>query len=990
MTLSTLRCFPLACLLLVVGRALPAQSITAGELVGVVRDTVGDPVNGVRVEIADRETGFRREATTDRSGRFGFRLVPPGDYDLLAEALGYWPTEMRGIRVGSASVTRVDVRIAIAEPPIAERAVVPAPPGGLAGQGGAAWAFEGLELRGLPERRRDAPAVTRYAASADDAFVVEGLPASASVTTIDAVRVTAPMHAEFGAPLANLAFPLSAFRSATLDPANADVEWSGYAGSRLSLHPVRGGRQVLARAWGDWTGAALSRSGDFAPEDLGQNSFRGGLVVSGPITRDTATFVLGFEAQRVEMAVPPAWVGTSLDSALVSTAADSFGVDLGPRLAGRVSAVRAVSGFGRFDWQANANNLLSVFATGASYTTDDPSLGPGRLDARSIAADGNDLAVVATVTSALSGSLGLELRAAFETGRQEYRASDTAATYLTAAPIAFGTDPLLPGRFERTTFRAAESLHLVAGRHRLKLGGGAWFTSYDNTAGVGRVGEFVFSDVDALGSVTGGFTQQVGRSPLARFKTYEFGAWLQDRWQATPGLDLLVGMRLGWERVPVGDISDNAAWQAATGITSDSAKATNLQASPRAALIWDVDDAHRWILRVEGGLYHGDFDPGVMAEALRLVGPIEGRRAVGDLGGWPLAPDSTVAPLRGPILAPLAVGYRAPRTARVSGGLSATLGGGAALHVSGTYRRTESLTRRRDLNLAVGTNGRDQYGRAVYGNLIQLGSALLVEPGSNRRFAEFDEVLSLDFDGYSNYVGLTARLEQRAARFLTLSAGYSYSRTTDNWLGARDGRPGAMLSPFPDSLGGVDWAEGRSDFDIPHRLVLGAELTFPAFRLAGFFRHQSGYPFTPGFREGVDANGDGSFRNDPATVDEAVTGVPDLFAEWDCLRQQVGRTFVERNACRGPTQQTLDLRLVAGPFQIGYPVELVVDALDLLEAKALDVDRALYLVDPNGSVVTDPATGVVTVPLVVNPGFGQPVARYGSGRFLRVGLRVNY
>jgi hypothetical protein len=107
------------------------------------------------------------------------------------------------------------------------------------------------------------------------------------------------------------------------------------------------------------------------------------------------------------------------------------------------------------------------------------------------------------------------------------------------------------------------------------------------------------------------------------------------------------------------------------------------------------------------------------------------------------------------------------------------------------------------------------------------------------------------------------------------------------------------------------------------------------------------------------------------------------------LLEQVGR-FAERNACRGPSVQRLDLRLVLGPFRLGYPLELVVDGLNLLDAEYAEVDRALYLVDPGASLTTDPATGVVTVPLVANPGFGNVIRRFGSGRALRIGIRVNY
>jgi hypothetical protein len=312
-------------------------------------------------------------------------------------------------------------------------------------------------------------------------------------------------------------------------------------------------------------------------------------------------------------------------------------------------------------------------------------------------------------------------------------------------------------------------------------------------------------------------------------------------------------------------------------------------------------------------------------------------------------------------------------------------GSGTVVHASGTYRHTDYLARRFDVNLQFAPTGQDQYGRPIYGNLLQQGSMLTVEPRSNRRFSEFDVVSGLNADGFSTYWDLTARVERHVGRFVTLTASYTYSRTEDNWLSGLGGGTEAQLNPLPFGIGGADWTEGRSDFDVPHRILLGGDVVLGPVRLAAYYRYQSGRAFTPGFRYGVDANGDGSFRNDPAFVDDQLPGLPELFSEWDCLRGQVGR-FAERNACRGPGVHTLDLRLSLALWR----TELVVDGLNLLEPELADLDRALYLVDRNGSITTDPSTGDVTVPLVVNPAFGRPVAQHSPGRTVRIGLRINY
>ena len=117
----------------------------------------------------------------------------------------------------------------------------------------------------------------------------------------------------------------------------------------------------------------------------------------------------------------------------------------------------------------------------------------------------------------------------------------------------------------------------------------------------------------------------------------------------------------------------------------------------------------------------------------------------------------------------------------------------AAVH----YRHTDFLPRRQDLNLLQGKAGVDQYGRPIYGTLVQEGSLIAADPGSNRRFDGFELVSALNADGYSDYWGATGRLHQPVGRFLRLDVSYTYSQTRDNVLwGGYEGIY-SQLSPFP-------------------------------------------------------------------------------------------------------------------------------------------------------------------------------------------------
>jgi hypothetical protein len=346
----------------------------------------------------------------------------------------------------------------------------------------------------------------------------------------------------------------------------------------------------------------------------------------------------------------------------------------------------------------------------------------------------------------------------------------------------------------------------------------------------------------------------------------------------------------------------------------------------------------------------------------------------------------------GPLLTVLNRLFESPRTGRVTLGIDHALGARTAVRLAGTYRHTDYLARRSDLNLRPRSLAQDQDGRPIYGVLVQQGGLVTATPGTNRRFSDFDLVSGIDPTGYSDYWALAVSLDRVAERGINLRASYTYAHTTDNVPGLAGGATGGQLSPFPELTGSADWRDGRSDLDVPHRASLAMEWrtsSAAGMRLGALVQYRSGYPFTPGFRDGVDINGDGSGLNDPAFVSDTVAGAADLIGSWSCLRAELGRVAT-RNSCRGSAIVSVDARFVLRLFNLGnLPAELVVDGLNLLSTDEGVVDRALYLVDPAGSLGTA-QPGRVIVPLVINPHFGRLLVRRSAPTAVRAGLRFNF
>ena len=145
---------------------------------------------------------------------------------------------------------------------------------------------------------------------------------------------------------------------------------------------------------------------------------------------------------------------------------------------------------------------------------------------------------------------------------------------------------------------------------------------------------------------------------------------------------------------------------------------------------------------------------------------------------------------------------------------------------------------------------------------------------------------------------------------------------------------------------------------MPDRVVASATTSVGPVTASAVYRFRSGLPFTPRYRAGVDANGDGAFRNDVAFADEALVGTLAIPVECDL---ELG-SFAARNSCRRHAVHAVDARVrVRLGRWMGREASLTLDGLNLIESEDGVIDDALLLVDPTGTISS--AGGVTTIPL---------------------------
>ncbi|MGC1452065.1 MAG: TonB-dependent receptor, partial [Candidatus Sulfotelmatobacter sp.] len=112
-----LRNCQLAFLLFIVALVLPSALVAQayfGTVSGILTDATGAVVQGANVVLADQQKGYTFNTTSDSSGRYLFRSVPPGVYTVTANAKGFAKTLSARLKVDINQNATTDLTLKVA------------------------------------------------------------------------------------------------------------------------------------------------------------------------------------------------------------------------------------------------------------------------------------------------------------------------------------------------------------------------------------------------------------------------------------------------------------------------------------------------------------------------------------------------------------------------------------------------------------------------------------------------------------------------------------------------------------------------------------------------------------------------------------------------------------------------------------------------------------------------------------------------------------
>lgn len=500
------------------------------------------------------------------------------------------------------------------------------------------------------------------------------------------------------------------------------------------------------------------------------------------------------------------------------------------------------------------------------------------------------------------------------------------------------------------------------GDHTITIGTRNEFYKLTNLFAQSSFGVYTFPDLAAFqsgavndasfyivsGSLSGG--------PVlpAKFSSAQFGLYAQDQWQISPQFSLTGGLRVD---IPVFFDQPEYAAQVNSDFGDPDVPSGQILWNPRLGFNWDINAEQTQQLRGGIGIFTGNpafvwmsnaysnngtgigilqcgstnpngqvpgFNPDPFSQNLSCVDPVTGDPSVGIGDGTFLGEIDLIGG-----------DTKYPQVMRTNLAYDRRLPADFLLTLEGIYTKGVNdyfIVNRNFANGDGAASGIDpQTGRVLYGTINDTGRAdtdyfrsEVYGTGSTGVF----ELLNTS----ANYsYNLTVGLQKFVGPDLRLAGAYTYSKAKD-------------VQSFTSSRATSNWRFGRvtsgdqlvdealtSSFDRPNKVTLSGTYEFPwknwPTQISLIYIGFSGTPYTyisGGSSGRGDLNADGINLNDPVYV---ITGPSDPLMQWNdpadavaydalisansCLSDQRGK-LMERNSCRNPWQNFLDLSITQG------------------------------------------------------------------------------
>ncbi|HMV81537.1 MAG TPA: carboxypeptidase regulatory-like domain-containing protein [Blastocatellia bacterium] len=666
-------------------QAFAQAQASTGQIAGTVRDNNGAAIANATVKAVSKRTGLEVSATTNEDGLYRFVLLPPGEYDLKAEAGGFSAGGVNGVTVGVGQT--IDANITLGVGAVSAAVTVTADaiqttvsvPDSLFNQ----KAIDNLPING--RRFQDFVQLTPTAI-VDNAtrgqISLSGQRGINSNIQIDGADYNQPFFGGIrGGERSNNGYtiPQESIQEFQVVAAGYSAEFGRSTGGVVNAVTKSGTNAFHGSAFYLHRPDQLSRSNEVLsaiararnreiPGAPTQQQW--GASLGGPIKKDKSFFFGSYEQQRIRQNRNVVFTllnllqGDATAFAGLSAPSRALFDQFRQQEVGYQETNDAITFLGRYDYQFGNGSRFNVrynYSANEGKNANATGGAPDPTTNRALSNNGNEKNNTNTVAGQLSTFftpvLSNELRVQYSREERPREANSTNPN-VGSAIGNIGARNFLPTTQFDWRFQVSNNLTWVLGNHTTKFGAEVNHVFVDQVFGFNQFGTYGIGGVNTataagvaqvLDLLSGGATgrpfdgapnvatlaQQIGNLKAA-FSGNEFAIFAQDAWRLRPNFTLNYGLR--WEaqfnpapeanNTPLVDIIRQYRSPIGNGRGVDPTFIPdfNDQLAPRVGFAWDPKNNGKTVIRGDAGVYYA------RTPYLLLAGPFNNFRSpAGDL-----------------------------------------------------------------------------------------------------------------------------------------------------------------------------------------------------------------------------------------------------------------------------------------------------------------------------------------------------------------------
>src|ERR1700758_579503 len=285
-----------------------SQSLTSGDITGVVTDPSGAVISGASVKLINNATHAQQTQTTNAQGGYRFALIPPGPYTLSISAPNLQTSKQTlTVTVGQATTSHVQLQLASTSETVE-----------VSGEGGVvqtetpelSTSFSNEQIAQVPNPGNDlsyvvqtAPGATMNTQGGYGNASTYGLPATSNLFTVDGMNENDPFLNLNNSGATNLLLGQNDIQVATVVNNGYSGEYGGLAGANVNYVTKSGSNDWHGNAIYWWNGRTMNANNYFNNQTGTPRAFdnanQWAASLGGPIRKDSTFFFVNTEGLRV-------------------------------------------------------------------------------------------------------------------------------------------------------------------------------------------------------------------------------------------------------------------------------------------------------------------------------------------------------------------------------------------------------------------------------------------------------------------------------------------------------------------------------------------------------------------------------------------------------------------------------------------------------------------------------------------------------------------